>query len=54
MKNNNENLQFKNVMKKIVMLFVVLEARREQSLFTIGVDNTVVKNDKVFLLRNRM
>ena len=36
------------------MFFILLGARRKQSLFTISVDNTFVKNDKAFLLPNRI
>ena len=50
---NNEELDFKYLVKKIVMLFMILDARRKHALFTIYVDNIVFKNDKVILLPNK-
>lgn len=52
-KANNENLEFKELVKKTFMLFIVLGARRKQSLFTISFDNIVVKDKKVILLPNK-
>ena len=50
----NEALEYKNLVKKIVMLFVILGARRKQALFTISVDNILFKDDKVVLLPNKI
>ena len=35
----DDKLQFKDLVKKTVMLFKILGARRKQALFTITVDN---------------
>ena len=45
-----EDLEFKYLVKKIVLLFMILGARRKHALSTIYVDNTVFKDDKVILL----
>ena len=50
---NNEELDFKYLVQKIVTLFTILDARRKHALFTIYVDNIVFKNDKVILLPNK-
>ena len=46
-----KNLGFKYLVKKIVMLFIILGARREHELSTIYIDNVVFKDDKVILLK---
>ena len=52
-KENNDCLQFKELVKKAVMLFLILGARRKQALFTLSVDNIVFKENKVILLPNK-
>ena len=50
---NNEELNFKYLIKKIVMLFMILGARRKHALSLIYVDNIVLEDDKVILLPNK-
>ena len=50
---NNENLQFKDLVKKTVVLFMILVACRKQDLFTITVDNIVVEENKIVFLPNK-
>ena len=50
---NNEELNFKYLIKKIVMLFMILGARRKHALSLIHVDNIVLEDDKVILLPNK-
>ena len=52
-KENNDCLEFKGLVKKTVMLFIILGARRKQALFTLSVDNIVFKENKVILLPNK-
>ena len=47
---NNEKLQFKDLVEKTVVLFMILGARRKQALFSITVDNTVVEKNKIVFL----
>ena len=49
---HNEELEFKYLVKKIVMLFMILGGRREHAVSTIYVNNIVFKDDKVILLPN--
>ena len=49
----NDKFQFKNLVKKTVMLFMILGARRKQALFTITVDNVVTEENKIFFLPNK-
>ena len=49
----NDNLQFKDLVKKTVMLFMILGARRKQALFTIPVDNIRVEENKIVFLPNK-
>ena len=37
----------------LLMLFIILGARRKQALFTLSVDNIVFKENKVILLPNK-
>ena len=52
-KENNDCLEFKGLVKKTVMLFIILGARRKQALFILRVDNIVFKENKVILLPNK-
>ena len=52
-KENNDCLEFKELVKKTVMLLIILGARRKQALFTLSVDNIVFKENKVILLPNK-
>ena len=52
-KENNVCLEFKGLVKKTVMLFIILGTRRKQALFTLSVDNIVFKENKVILLPNK-
>ena len=47
------NEEFKYLVKKIVMLFMILGARRKHALSTIYVGIIVFKDDKVVLLPNK-
>ena len=49
----NDKLKFKDLVKKTVMLFMILGARRKQALFTITVDNVVTEENKIFFLPNK-
>ena len=49
---SNDNLQFKVLVKKTVMLFIILGARRKQALFTLSTDSIIFKENKVILLPN--
>ena len=46
----NNKFQFKNLVKKTVMLFMILGARRKQGLFTVTVDNIVTEVNKIVFL----
>ena len=50
---SNDNLQFKALIKKTVMLFVILGARWKQALFTLSTDNIIFKENKVILIPNK-
>ena len=52
-KENNDCLEFKELVKKTAMLFIILGAHRKQALFTLSVDNIVFKENKVILLPNK-
>ena len=52
-KDNNKELDFKYLLKKIVMLFLIIAARRKHALSTIYVDDIVFKDDKIILLPNK-
>ena len=52
-KQNNNCLEFKDLVKKTMMLFIILGARRKQVLFILGVDNIVFKENKDILLPNK-
>ena len=49
----NDKLQFKDLVKKTVMLFTILRARTKQALFTITIDNIVTEETKIFFLPNK-
>ena len=50
---DNEELEFKYTVKKLVMLFLILGARRKQALFTINIENIIFADNKVILLPNK-
>ena len=50
---DNKELEFKYVVKKLVMLFLILGAHRKQALFTINIDNNIFGDNKVILLPNK-
>ena len=50
---DNEELEFKHIVKKLVMLFLILGARRKQAIFTIHTDNIIFADNKVILLPNK-
>ena len=52
-KENNDSLDFKELLKKTVMLFIILGASRKQALFTLSVENIVFKENKIILLPNK-
>ena len=49
----NDKLQFKDLVKKTVMFFMILGARRKQALFTITVDNIIIEENKIVFLPNK-
>ena len=50
---SDDNLQFKALVKKTVMLFITLGAHRKQVLFTLSIGNIIFKENKVILLPNK-
>ena len=48
-----DKLQFKDLVKKTIMLFMILGARRKQALFTITVDNIIIEENKIVFLPNK-
>ena len=52
-KENNDCLEFEELVRKTVMLFIILGALRKQALFILRVDNIVFKENKVILLPNK-
>ena len=50
---SNDKLQFKALVKKTFMLFIILGAHRKQALFTLSNDNIIFKENKVILLPNK-
>ena len=50
---SSDNLQFKTLVKKTVMLFIILGARRKQTLFTLSINNILLKENSVTLLSNK-
>ena len=50
---SNDNLQFKALVKKTIMLFIILGARRKQDLFPLSTDSISFKENKVILLPNK-
>ena len=52
-KENNDCLEFKELVKKTVILFIILGVRRKQALFTLSVDNIVLKENKFILLPSK-
>ena len=46
-------LEFKDIVKELVMLFLILGARRKQALFTINIENIIFADNKVILLPNK-
>ena len=49
----NDKLQFKDLVKKTVMLFIILGARRKQVLFTMSVDDIIIEENKIVFLPNK-
>ena len=49
----NEELEFKYLVEKIDMFFMILGARRKHALSTIYIDNIAFQDDKVILLPNK-
>ena len=49
----NTELDFKCLCKKLVILFLILWARRKQALTSIIVENGILDHDKVILLPNK-
>ena len=39
---HNGNLKYKYLVRKTVMLFVIISARRKQTLFAISVENNLI------------
>ena len=49
----NSELSFKFLWKKVVMLFLILEARRKDSLLKTDITNVLLENKKLILLLNK-
>ena len=43
----NNKLQFKDLVKKTIVIFMILGAHRKQALFTETVDNIVTEENKI-------
>ena len=50
---SNDSLQFKALVKKTVMLFIILVAHRKQVLLRLSTGNIIFKENKVILLPNK-
>ena len=50
---DNKELECKYIVKKLVMLFLILGARRKQARFTINIENVTFADNKVILLPNK-
>ena len=50
---DNEELEIKYKVKKLVMLFLILRARRKQAFFTINIDNIIFADNEVIILPNK-
>ena len=46
----NDKLQFKDLVKKTVIHFMILGVRRKQALFTITVNSTIIEEKFSFFL----
>ena len=49
----NDKLQFKDLVKKTVILFMILGVRRKQALFTITVNSIIIEENEIFFLANK-
>ena len=49
----NSKLTFKQLCRKLAVLFMLLGARRKQALLTIDIANVIVETDKAILLPNK-
>ena len=49
----NSDLPFKYLCKKVYVLFLILEARRKDSLLKTDIANVLLENEKVTLLPNK-
>ena len=47
-KENNDCLEFKELVKETVMLFIILGAGRKHALFTLSVDNIAFKEIRLY------
>ena len=50
---SHDNLQFKALVKKTIMLFIILGARKKLTLFTLSTDNMIFKENKVIFFPNK-
>ena len=50
---DNKELEFKDIVKRLVMLFLILDACRKQALFTINIENIIFADSKVIILPNK-
>ena len=48
-----DKLQFKDLVKKTVILFMILGVRRKQALFTITVNSIIIEENEIFFLPNK-
>ena len=49
----NDKLQFKDLVKKTVILFIFLGVRRKQALFTITLNSIIIEENEIFFLPNK-
>ena len=49
----NSELDLKCLCQNIVVLFLILRARRNQALMTITVKNVILQNDKLILIQSK-
>ena len=50
---DNKELEFKDIVKRLVMLFLILDVCRKQALFTINIENIIFADSKVIILPNK-
>ena len=50
---HNKNLNYKDLVKKTTILFIIIDDGEKPTLFTVSVENILFKENKLFLLPNK-